>query len=385
VTRVPPADPVDRMIEDVLEAEARTRAPDRLLEGVYARTRHRRQSPRRPWDGLRLPQLPGGPIPLVLATALLVGGLAVVGTAGGGPVPASTPGPSSPSHSGPIPPAALVCANGSGLGGTAPILWVGCPGALQRVDTSVTPPLVGAPIDGLEIPVAGGVGQWAVTAGGIAAVDAMGRAGQRFDVPFATVVAAGANDLWVGTGDQTVLRIDPSTGALTATIDVGAQPRVLIEAGSRIWVVTQEGTLRSWTLSGLQPSAAVEVGADAGRIGANATAVYVLSRGPSGLLTRVGLADGAVTSRELARPGDPRSLGELLVGDDGVWVTRRNTIVRLDPVALVPGEPVTLPAYPVGIVRDGDLAWVTGDGGRLDLVALPGQATSPGNDHANAG
>src|SRR6187551_1971215 len=55
---------------------------------------------------------------------------------------------------------------------------------------------------------------------------------------------------------------------------------------------------------------------------------------------------------------DRRSLGELIAGDDAVWVTRRTDIVRLDPETLEPAPIAALPGYPAGLVRDGDHAWI---------------------------
>ena len=99
--------------------------------------------------------------------------------------------------------------------------------------------------------------------------------------------------------------------------------------------------------------------------------MFVVSQGVEGTVTRVDLASGGVASVRVADPTDPRSLGELLVGDDGVWVTRRTGIVALDPVTLAIGSSTELPGYPLGLVRDGLEAWMFADTGALHLVPLP--------------
>ena len=101
---------VDRMLGEVFEAEGRSRAPDRLLEEVFARTRDTRQARRGPLGGIRLPAFPGRATPLVIAAVLVLGSIVAIG-GGGSRVrpPDATPGPAQASHT-PLPsPAAMLC------------------------------------------------------------------------------------------------------------------------------------------------------------------------------------------------------------------------------------------------------------------------------------
>src|SRR5262245_54732160 len=139
-----PDDRANRALDEVLEAEAQTRAPDRLLENVFARTTATRQARRRPWDGYR--RSIAGPVgPLLVAGVVLIVGASVIVGAGGlrqtGQPPFGSAVPGSPTLIGVS--VADVCANGRGLTGSDNgILWAGCPTGIRRLDVAADPPVV---------------------------------------------------------------------------------------------------------------------------------------------------------------------------------------------------------------------------------------------------
>jgi hypothetical protein len=362
---------VDRMLGEVFEAEGRTRAPDRLLEEVFVRTRDTRQARRGPLGGVRLPAFPGRITPLAVAAVLVIGSLVAIGGVGSRVLPVATPAPAQQADRTPAAsPAIVLCRNGTGLSGTVPALWAGCATGIRAVDVGSPPPVTGASYPDVGVPVIGPAGMWAITASSITEIDPTAGPGRTLDVPGIEVLGVGTSALWGGTGDDTVVRIDPATGTITGTIRLGAQPLAIVEAGGRVWVTAGDSLVHSYDAVTLAAGPTAEVGSDAARIGANASAVYVVSQGVEGTVTRIDLASGEVASVVVADPGDPRSLGELLVGDDGVWVTRRTGIVSLDPTTLATRGRSALPGYPIGLVRDGRYAWVFSDG-RLDLAPLP--------------
>ena len=69
-------------------------------------------------------------------------------------------------------PALVSCANGGPLGGDPATLWVGCPTGIRAVDTATEPLAEGDLIEGLSVPVTGGAGTWAIGQGGLVEVDA---------------------------------------------------------------------------------------------------------------------------------------------------------------------------------------------------------------------
>jgi hypothetical protein len=352
------------IVEDVLAQEARTEAPPGMLEDALARTRAHRQSPRRPWDGLAVPPVVRGGAPAVTVGLVILVVLVAVGSRF---LPSSGPSPT-PSSA----PALATCADGGPLGGTAALLWVGCPGGVRAVDTTIRPIVEGELIEGVGVPVSSAVGTWATTTGGIVAVDPVTGPGRRIDVPDVALLAAGEAVLWAGTTKQSILRIDPVAGAVTGTIEVGAKPLALLETAASLWVAADDGRLHAFSAGTLAPTREpAAVGADPALIAASASAIYVASRAAEGTVSRVDIASGAVASAVVDVAPDRRSRGELLAGEDAVWITRRSEIVRLVPVTLVPGEPEALPGIPVGLVRASEETWVLFEDGRLELVPLP--------------
>ena len=362
---------VDRILGEVFEAEGRTRAPDRLLEEVFVRTRETKQARRGLLGGVRLPVISGRITPLVIAAVLVLGSLVAIGGVGGRFI-APPPQPAPQVSRTPIPsPAALLCSNGTGLSGIVPDLWVGCAAGIQVVEVGTAPPVAGATFPDLGVPVIGPAGTWAIGPSSIVEIDPTTGPVRALPVTGVEVLGVGEAALWGGTADDTVIRIDPATGERTGTIPLGAQPLAIVEAGGRVWVAAGDSLLHSYDAGTLAPDPTIVVGSDAARIGANSTAVFVVSQGVEGTVTRVDLAKDEVASVTVADPADPRSLGELLVGDDGVWVTRRAGIAALDPVTLEVRASTALPGYPIGLVRDGRDAWMLAEMGELYLVPLP--------------
>lgn len=358
-------DRTDQLLSDVFEAEGRTAAPQRMLASVVAETAHTPQAARRPWDGWGVPReatsLTVAVVVVVLVVVVLSG---VAGRLSSLGLPLGTRGPGATAA-----PAAIACANATGLGGEAPNLWVGCPGGAEPLGVGTGSPSIGQPIDRLGVPVVGGAGSWALGSGGVIEMDVPGLA-RTVAVSDAAILGVGAEAVWVGTVDDTVVRVDATAGTVTGTIEVGATPLAIVEAGGRVWIAADDGLLHSYDTATLAPGPTAEVGAAAARIGANGSAVYVLSQA-EGVVTRVDLETGVVTSRRVTETTSAVALGELLVGDDGVWVTVGADLLALDPLTLLPAGDVRLPANPVGIVRDGDSAWTVAETGRVDRVPLP--------------
>jgi hypothetical protein len=95
-------------------------------------------------------------------------------------------------------------------------------------------------------------GAWVVARGSGALLRIeSGRLVSRTEVPEAAgPVAVGDRAVWVATGDAHTLRgpfrlahIDPDSGEVTATLDLGRrQPKALLAAGRDVWVIAADGT-----------------------------------------------------------------------------------------------------------------------------------------------
>lgn len=361
-------DQAGRTLDEVLDAEAQTRAPDRLLESVFAQTTATRQARRRPWDRAR--RGPGTrPVgPLLVVAAFVVGGSALFLVTGAGRPPAVTP---TDAPSGGLAGVAVadVCASGRGLAGSATTLWAGCPTGIRRIDIAVDPPSVGPLIEGIGRPVAGPAEMWATTIGGIVPIDPVAGPGQVVPANGVMALGAGGHGPWVGTADG-LEKVDPATGRVLGTVTLGAEPLAIVEAGDRVWVTANDGTLHSYDAASLAPDPVITVGGSPIRMASDGSAVYVASQGRDGTVTRVDAATRAVTRRMVAQQTDPDSLGEIVATADGVWVTRRAALLRLDPATLEVLSVTPLPGYPLGIVVDGGTAWALSDEGHLDRAPL---------------
>ena len=358
-----------RVLGEVLEAEAQSRAPDRLLEDVFVRTTGTRQARRRPWDGARRGPAAGPLRWLVVAGLFAVGGTALFLGIGAGRSPSEPITAPAPAQ-GPMGVAVVdVCANGRGLAGSSTTLWVGCPTGIRRVDATADPPSVGPLFEGIGRPVAGPAGLWATTIGGVVRIDPDDGPGEVVPATGVIVIGSGSHGPWVGTANG-IAKLDPGTGRILGSVTIDAEPLAIVEAADRVWVSASDGTLRSYDTETLAPDPVIPVGSSPLRIATDGDAVYVASQGRDGTVTRVDAATRAVTSRLVATPTDPESLGEIVATPAGVWVTRRQELLRLDPTTLEVTSITPLPGYPLGIVVASGTAWALADTGHLDRAPV---------------
>jgi DNA-binding beta-propeller fold protein YncE len=68
-----------------------------------------------------------------------------------------------------------------------------------------------------------------------------------------TFLAAGPDAVWVGTSNQTIQRIDPGTGTVTATYPVGATLHGMAVEGRSLWTVDPVGDTVSRARLPVQP------------------------------------------------------------------------------------------------------------------------------------
>ncbi len=358
-----------RELDEVLDAEARMRAPDRLLEDVFARTTATRQARRRPWDGADGSRRVGRVGPLLVAAVVVLGGAAVFAVSGAGrprAVESTLDAPSAPAGVA----VADVCAGGRGLDGTATTLWAGCPTGIRRVDVAADPPAVGPLIEGIGRPVAGPSGLWATTIGGVVPIDPESGPGDVVPATGVIVIGSGSHGPWVGTANE-IVKVEPRTGRVLGRAPLDVEPLAIVEAAGRVWVTADDGTLRSFDAQTLSSDPAIPVGSFPNRVATDGEVVYVASQGREGTVTRVDAATRAVTTRIVADSSDPGSLGEIAATPAGVWVTRRTALLRLDPTTLEVISVTPLPGYPLGVAVVGDTAWSLSEEGHLDRARVP--------------
>jgi hypothetical protein len=371
--RIP--DPVDQKLAEVFDAESREQPPDRMLEEVFERTRTARQARRWPWERLRIPG-PGGPGALVLVGSVVLGGAALFALGGGGrPYTPAPPTPAVAVGTTPAPsPVIALCANGGGLAGDGRTLWVRCPTGIRRVDVTTSPVTAGPVLEGTGLPVTVGTQLWAPSIGMIAQLDpATGRTLRSLPISGVSLLASDGRNLWAVGGGH-LMRIDPTTGAVTAGPDAIQRSLAIAVAGGAPWVTAGDGTVRRFDPVTLRIVATVPVGDAANAVATDGRALYVVSQGNAGTVTRIDVGTNGATQAILADPTDPQSLGEVAVGGTVLYVTRRTGLFALDPGSLAVRSLTPLPAYPSGLVLAGSTVWVFGDG-RLDRLPAPDAAS----------
>lgn len=96
---------------------------------------------------------------------------------------------------------------------------------------------------------------------GIARIDAETEAVvENVEVPVQHELAVGGGSIWVLDGQSLVQRVDPSSGAITSSIDVGGRP-VAVDAGDRrAWLVREDGTAVRIDVTSDSVSAEVDTG-----------------------------------------------------------------------------------------------------------------------------
>jgi YVTN family beta-propeller protein len=172
-----------------------------------------------------------------------------------------------------------------------------------------------------------------------------------------SALAFGAGSLWAAnSGDDTVSRIEPTSGRVEETIVVGESPTAITVTGDDVWVANGgAGTVSRINALSKTVVATVKVGNLPSAIGSGPSGVWVANAGDD-TVQRIDPASG--------QPGDPVSVGGepagISVGADTVWVTngQDGTVSRVNPRTDQTASPIPVGAGPRGIAATSDAIWV---------------------------
>jgi YVTN family beta-propeller protein len=153
-------------------------------------------------------------------------------------------------------------------------------------------------------------------------------------------LAVGAGAVWVSRhSDGTVVRIDLATNRVVATIGVGPAPGALTVAGGVVWVALPENGLGRIDPASNRSTMVGVPRCCAGELAAGEGALWVANRG-DGTLVRVDAATGRVAARVVLPRTTEQRPHQVAVGEGAVWVTsaspRRGTanlLWRVDPAS----------------------------------------------------
>lgn len=144
------------------------------------------------------------------------------------------------------------------------------------------------------------------------------------------VVVAG-DYLWVTGRERTVTRVDPGSGDVGPTVDVGLGPIGLAYDGRRVWVAnSDDGTVSRFdAVTGNGAGVPVRVGRGPIGVAVSAGSVWVANQDDL-TLTRIDPDEGRVVGEPIDIGISPRGI---TAGDGTVWVvgTNPSALVRVEP------------------------------------------------------
>jgi DNA-binding beta-propeller fold protein YncE len=197
-------------------------------------------------------------------------------------------------------------------------------------------------------------------------------------------MTAGAGAVWVTVLGLGVLRVDPASARVVARILVTTEEPPAVGAGA-VWVVCCGGDTerRAGRLVRIDPAtnrvaATISLHGLPDAVGAGPSGIWV--RGALGPVWRIDPASNRLTATITVPGGLGASAGRVLVGRDGVWVSdpKSSTVYQLDPQHNRLGDE-RFEATGAHLLAAADLveaadgtAWVVADG--LRLIGIHGHA-----------
>jgi virginiamycin B lyase len=186
-------------------------------------------------------------------------------------------------------------------------------------------------------------------------------------------LAIGAGAVWVSRhSDGTVARIDPATNRVVATIGVGRAPGAMTVAGGVVWVALPENGGLSRIDPASNRSTVIRVPrCCAGELAASDGALWVANRG-DGTLVRVDPATGRVAARVLLPRTTVQRPHQVAAGEGAVWVTSAsprkgsaNLLWRVDPgsnrvIGTLDLGPTSAGGIPNSVAAGDGAVWVGG-------------------------
>ena len=242
------------------------------------------------------------------------------------------------------------------IAGSSDSLWLADPneGVVSRVDLSARAVVDRVPLGGDPGGVAiGGGSVWVLGARSVTRIDpATGAVTQTIGLggASAAALAYGEGGLWVGdTTDDTLIQLDPVTGAVRRTVAVDLRPTALAIGAGAIWAADYDGH----SVAEVDPRsgrtvARVNVGKGPAALAVGSRSIWVASALDS-TVSRIDPIRGSVVAT-IAVGSGPTALA---VAGDSVWVANQysGTVSEIDPqrnavvrTTSVGGTPTTITA-----------------------------------------
>ena len=177
-------------------------------------------------------------------------------------------------------------------------------------------------------------------------------------------IAATDDALWAVTPDYAVVRIEASTGAITA--ESTAVPAIAVAAGrAGVWALGIDGRVARLDERTGRPLARARIPAPVTSIAVGKDAAWVTSS-PDGTLWRIAGGTNPVLGTISLAPG----VGDVAVGESAVWVANplAGTLSQVDPDTATVVGTTELDGIPLSVAVDGETVWVAAVEGPDDEV-----------------
>ena len=164
-------------------------------------------------------------------------------------------------------------------------------------------------------------------------------------------VAIGAGSVWVAKGAREIVRIDPRTGQIEATVDVGAEPSDVAVSGGSVWTATSaERVLR------IEPRT--------NRIVAEAAVGFPVSLAAAPEAVWVGTYPTTVwrinptTTTAAGTVATTGAAAGIAISPRGVWIADGAWVLRVDPDTNAVEARIRLGAYAADVAADRNAVYV---------------------------
>jgi hypothetical protein len=184
------------------------------------------------------------------------------------------------------------------------------------------------------------------------------------------LTAADTHSVWVAAGSS-VLRIDPSTGAVVETQRLPGTVRSLLLAQGWIWAVVDHGPVVQLDPATLHTHASLNVTPSPDAITTFGTNLLVTDD-QQRTLVRVPIRTGKVAATRSIGTTGGSAPAQITVYAGSIWIYEGARVLQVAPVGLRPLDNVTLPGAGGSLAAGTGGVWVSGSFGiaRIDPAAV---------------
>ena len=180
----------------------------------------------------------------------------------------------------------------------------------------------------------------------------------------AYTIAAGANGVWVGSGND-IVRVDPSTNDVAGRLNYGGGVNDIAVSGSSLWIVSSAETVARFSASAFRQTGQTTLGVIPTALALGGGSVWVTAPAPYGSHAAVWRID-PVTDRVNQTTNIARAVGyppmlDVAYGAGALWLASYDsgTVIRVDPQSGNIVKTIRVGGHPSGIAVGDGRVWVT--------------------------